>query len=204
MAHPDTRVAALGAELGVSERQLRRRFLDAVGYGPKTLARVLRFQRAVTLLRSGSDEDLAAVALDNARDYKLAEEDVIAWLREQPLDLRELEAKVAAAKRAERLAQLNALRRLAARGKSAAALAWIEDFLASDEPLVVFARDQCARPPVRMSTIFSATTCGLSPPSRCHRAVQLSAPARVKAVSFTSTGAIDPSSIPSVMRSRMA
>jgi hypothetical protein len=36
------------------------------------------------------------VALDNERDYRLAEEDVIAWLREQPLDLRELESKVAA------------------------------------------------------------------------------------------------------------
>jgi len=79
------------------------------------------------------------VALDNERDYRLAEEDVIAWLREQPLDLRELESRVAAALRAERLAQLNALRRLASRGKGGAALAWIEDFLASDEPLVVFA-----------------------------------------------------------------
>jgi SNF2 family DNA or RNA helicase len=79
------------------------------------------------------------VALDNEREYRLAEEDVIAWLREQPLDLRELDRKVAAALRAERLAQLNALRRLASRGKGNAALAWIEDFLASDEPLVVFA-----------------------------------------------------------------
>lgn len=41
----DVRVAALGSELGVSERQLLRRFRSAVGYGPKTLARVLRFQR---------------------------------------------------------------------------------------------------------------------------------------------------------------
>ncbi|HZH23825.1 MAG TPA: DEAD/DEAH box helicase, partial [Solirubrobacteraceae bacterium] len=79
------------------------------------------------------------VALDNEREYRLAEEDVIAWLREQPLDLSELESKVAAALRAERLAQLNALRRLASRGKGNAAMAWIEDFLASDEPLVVFA-----------------------------------------------------------------
>ena len=79
------------------------------------------------------------VALDNEREYRLAEDDVIAWLREQPLDLREVESKVAAALRAERLAQLNALKRLAARGKASAALAWIDDFLASDEPLVVFA-----------------------------------------------------------------
>jgi SWI/SNF-related matrix-associated actin-dependent regulator of chromatin subfamily A-like protein 1 len=64
---------------------------------------------------------------------------VIAWLREQPLDLRELDRMVAAALRAERLAQLNALRRLASQGKGNAALGWIEDFLASDEPLVVFA-----------------------------------------------------------------
>ena len=41
--------ADLALALGVSERQLRRRFLDAVGYGPKTLARVLRFQRFLEL-----------------------------------------------------------------------------------------------------------------------------------------------------------
>ena len=78
------------------------------------------------------------VALENEREYRLAERDVVAWLREQPLDLGELEARVAAALRAERLAQLNALKRLAARGKSGPALAWIHDFLESDEPLVVF------------------------------------------------------------------
>ncbi len=78
------------------------------------------------------------VALDNEKEYRLAEQDVVAWLREQPLELGELEAKVAATLRAERLAQLNTLKRLAARGKLAAALAWIDDFLASEEPLVVF------------------------------------------------------------------
>ncbi len=80
------------------------------------------------------------VALDNAREYRLAEDDVIAWLREQPLDLAELNARIAATLRAQRLAQLGTLQRLAARGKLHAALAWIHDFLASGEPLVVFAR----------------------------------------------------------------
>jgi SWI/SNF-related matrix-associated actin-dependent regulator of chromatin subfamily A-like protein 1 len=80
------------------------------------------------------------VALSNEPEYRLAEEDVIAWLRSQPLDLSELNAKIAATLRAERLAQLGTLQRLAARGKLAAALAWIGDFLASGEPLVVFAR----------------------------------------------------------------
>jgi superfamily II DNA or RNA helicase len=80
------------------------------------------------------------IALTNGAEYRLAENDVIAWLRSQPLDLSEVDARIAAALRAERLAQLTALQRLAARGKLAAALAWIEDFLASGEPLVLFAR----------------------------------------------------------------
>jgi SWI/SNF-related matrix-associated actin-dependent regulator 1 of chromatin subfamily A len=80
------------------------------------------------------------VGLNNEPEYRLAERDVIAWLRSQPLDLSELNAKIAATLRAQRLAQLGTLQRLAARGKLAAALAWIEDFLASGEPLVVFAR----------------------------------------------------------------
>jgi len=79
------------------------------------------------------------VALVNEDEYRLAERDVVAWLRTLPLDLRELDARVAATLRAKRLAQLTALKRLAARGKLAAAAAWIEDFLQSGEPLVVFA-----------------------------------------------------------------
>jgi AraC-like DNA-binding protein len=57
-------ITRLGEELGISERQLRRRFLFAVGYGPKTLARVLRFQRMLSLARDGvSRGDLARLAL---------------------------------------------------------------------------------------------------------------------------------------------
>lgn len=80
------------------------------------------------------------VALTNEAEYRLAQRDVIEWLRTQPLHLSELNAKIAATLRAQRLAQLGTLQRLAARGKLAAALAWIEDFLASGEPLVLFAR----------------------------------------------------------------
>ena len=80
------------------------------------------------------------VELDNEAEYRLAEQDIVAWLRSQPLDLRELDAKVAAALRAERLVRLNALKLLAARGKLHAALSWIHDFLSSGERLVVFAR----------------------------------------------------------------
>jgi SNF2 family DNA or RNA helicase len=82
---------------------------------------------------------IVPVELDNEPEYRLAERDLIAWLQSQPLDLGELQAKVAAALRAERLVRLNALKLLAARGKLAAALAWIHDFCSSGERLVVFA-----------------------------------------------------------------
>lgn len=39
--------------LGLGERQLRRRTMAAFGYGPKTVQRVLRFQRALELARAG-------------------------------------------------------------------------------------------------------------------------------------------------------
>jgi SNF2 family DNA or RNA helicase len=83
---------------------------------------------------------IVPVSLDNEREYRVAERDVVEWLRSQPLELSDLNARIAATLRAERLAQLGALQRLAARGKLHAALAWIHDFLASGEPLVVFAR----------------------------------------------------------------
>jgi AraC-like DNA-binding protein len=66
LARPGARVAELGAELGISERQLRRRFADAVGYGPKTLARVLRFQRFLTLAAGGDGARGAAPGGDRA------------------------------------------------------------------------------------------------------------------------------------------
>jgi AraC-like DNA-binding protein len=57
------RVGGLGDTLGLGERQLRRRFHAAVGYGPKTLARVLRFQRLLGLLdRPGTRPSLAVAA----------------------------------------------------------------------------------------------------------------------------------------------
>lgn len=47
------RVGDLSRELNVSERQLRRRFDEAVGYGPKTLGRVLRFRHFLSLVEDG-------------------------------------------------------------------------------------------------------------------------------------------------------
>ncbi|MET9890131.1 helix-turn-helix domain-containing protein [Streptomyces sp. NPDC006465] len=46
-------VAETADGLGLGARQLHRRSLAAFGYGPKTLARVLRLQRALALARAG-------------------------------------------------------------------------------------------------------------------------------------------------------
>ncbi len=46
-------VAAVAEAAGLGERTLHRRSLDAFGYGPKTLARVLRMQRALASARGG-------------------------------------------------------------------------------------------------------------------------------------------------------
>ncbi|MET9424840.1 helix-turn-helix domain-containing protein [Streptomyces sp. NPDC006540] len=46
-------VADAADAAGLGARQLHRRSLDAFGYGPKTLARILRLQRALALVRGG-------------------------------------------------------------------------------------------------------------------------------------------------------
>ncbi len=51
-------------ELGLSERTLRRRCHDAFGYGPKTLDRILRFQRFLALARQRGAAGMAELAAD--------------------------------------------------------------------------------------------------------------------------------------------
>ncbi|HEY3955508.1 MAG TPA: helix-turn-helix domain-containing protein [Streptosporangiaceae bacterium] len=59
------RTDELATELGLSERQLRRRCLDAVGYGPKALHRILRFRRFVSRIdAAGPGADLALIAAE--------------------------------------------------------------------------------------------------------------------------------------------
>jgi AraC-like DNA-binding protein len=67
-------VRALPEELGLGERQLRRRSLAAFGYGPKTLQRVLRFQRALSLVRAGESRAGAAYAAGYADQAHFAHE----------------------------------------------------------------------------------------------------------------------------------
>jgi AraC-like DNA-binding protein len=65
LARGDTSVTRLSSELAVSERQLRRRFDAAVGYGPKMLHRVLRFRRVLADLPGAATKgDLAGLAIE--------------------------------------------------------------------------------------------------------------------------------------------
>ena len=63
LREPAARMRDVAARLELSERQLRRRSHAAAGYGPKTLQRVLRFQRLVRLLDAADGPvDLAGAA----------------------------------------------------------------------------------------------------------------------------------------------
>jgi transcriptional regulator GlxA family with amidase domain len=48
-------VCGIASTVGLSERQLRRRFAAAVGYGPKRFGRIMRFQRLLGLIHAGSE-----------------------------------------------------------------------------------------------------------------------------------------------------
>jgi AraC-like DNA-binding protein len=55
------RIGALAAELGCSRKHLAAQFHDQIGLGPKTAARLLRFDAALALLRRGrGGADVAA------------------------------------------------------------------------------------------------------------------------------------------------
>ena len=60
----DLTVAGAAREVAMSERQLRRRCVRAFGYGPATLARILRVQRFLAAARAaGRSTSLAELAL---------------------------------------------------------------------------------------------------------------------------------------------
>jgi AraC-like DNA-binding protein len=65
--HPAGRIEALARLLEIGERRLHRRFAAAVGYGPKTLQRVLRLQRL--LLLAGREREAGLAALAAAAGY---------------------------------------------------------------------------------------------------------------------------------------
>lgn len=67
-------VAATAAEAGLGARQLHRRSLAAFGYGPKMLARILRLQRALELIRTGLPYAEAACAAGCTDQAHLARE----------------------------------------------------------------------------------------------------------------------------------
>lgn len=67
LGEPAVRAEDIAARLGVSERQLRRRCQAAVGYGPATLRRVLRFRRFLSWVDAAGlpgTGDLATAAAD--------------------------------------------------------------------------------------------------------------------------------------------
>jgi AraC-like DNA-binding protein len=64
LGRPGARAELVAGQLGIGERQLRRRCQAAVGYGPRMLNRVLRFRRFVSRIDAGGDFDLATIAAE--------------------------------------------------------------------------------------------------------------------------------------------
>ncbi|GAA1097513.1 helix-turn-helix domain-containing protein [Tsukamurella spumae] len=67
-------VVEVAAETGLGERTLHRLARRSFGYGPKTLARILRFQRAVALIRAGDALGVAAASSGYADQAHLTRE----------------------------------------------------------------------------------------------------------------------------------
>lgn len=63
LAAPQARLGAVARELGLSERQLRRRFDRTVGYGWRTFSRVQRLQRLLVLSVHAPSRPLADLSL---------------------------------------------------------------------------------------------------------------------------------------------
>jgi AraC-like DNA-binding protein len=72
--HAGHSVAAVAQAVDLSERQLHRRCLAAFGYGPKTLARIQRMERALRLVRDGTPLSQVAVLAGYADQAHLARE----------------------------------------------------------------------------------------------------------------------------------
>lgn len=67
-------VGATASGLGLDPRQLRRRCRPLFGYGPKTLARILRLNRALALVRAGQPAAVAAAGCGYADQPHFARE----------------------------------------------------------------------------------------------------------------------------------
>jgi AraC-like DNA-binding protein len=77
LGRPGARAERVAERLDVSERQLRRHCQAAVGYGPATLRRVLRFRRFVSWADAGApggDLAFAAARLGYADQAHLTRE----------------------------------------------------------------------------------------------------------------------------------
>ncbi|WZH37971.1 MAG: helix-turn-helix domain-containing protein [Microbacterium enclense] len=71
---PRIRVGALAAELGVSVRQLHRRFVEEVGYGPKFFARVVRLRRFLAVVERERDLSIASFMAGYASQSHMSDE----------------------------------------------------------------------------------------------------------------------------------
>ena len=184
MNHPDELIAQLRIlgrleEFGSGAR-FKRRFQGAgaeerIHWHLRRTCFVRRLKKDVLPQLPEKRQVVVPVALENEKEYRLAERDVVAWLQEQPLELAELERRSAATLRAERLAQLNTLRHWPRAGSSA------RRWPGSTTSCSPRSRSSCSPPTAssrRRSSSASRTRCTSSAPTRRRSATPPSTPSR--------------------------
>lgn len=125
-----------------------RRYLGAAG--TTALTELNRRLKSVCLVRRLKEDVLkelppkqyvkVPLELDNRLEYNHARDQLLDWIRRQAeMKDQDADAAEARARRAETLVRIEKLKLLAAKGKLAAAHAWLTEFLASGEKAVVFA-----------------------------------------------------------------
>lgn len=126
---------------------------------PETLNRLLRQTCFIRRLKKDVLTELpdktrsfVSLPLDNVNEYRKAEHDTITFLRnrkyEETGDLEYANEYAMNAAGAEVLVRINTLRQLAAKGKVAAVVDWVHDFMENEQKLVLFAHHHNDNAPI--------------------------------------------------------
>lgn len=133
--------------------------LDELAEQLRSICFIRRTKEQVLKELPPKQRSIIDVPIDNKTEYREAEQDLLTWIGDRAtqeadflesiidLEADEHRRAVAAhrdsaearAAKAEELVRIEALKQIAAKGKLAEAKAWIENFLESDQKLVVFA-----------------------------------------------------------------
>jgi len=107
--------------------------LDELSIRLKTIVMIRREKSEVVKELPEKIRSDIEVEIDNMREYKSAEDDIVEFIRREKGD-----AASARAAAAETLVRIEKLKQLSTKGKMKAAVTWLEDFIETGKKIVVF------------------------------------------------------------------